>query len=164
MAEIQTNAPSEEKKAPEAKGETALAEKKQEAKKMAADVSPSIDATPLSDRQRPKEAPGPGEEDISESRLLRESNQNVLNEAKKNMTSKEAYGDIDEITVDNSQFILVKNSPDGVPYIRVLVYGADRALINQNIPIKKKIEGDKLAYLDPPVPPAEQPYMDGKLA
>jgi hypothetical protein len=152
------------KESPKDDRESVLAEKKREVVAAAQDTA-GIDATPLgSGRKMPNEAPKPGEVDISGNRLLRGTNQNVLNIAKRNMTSRAEYGDLDEITVDNTQFILSKNE-QGIPVIRVNVYGeSSRALINQSIAIEEKDQRGALAYLNPPVAKGEETFIDQALS
>ena len=158
-AEQPSNAPAEEKKAPPDQAEAALEQKKREVADVAQDTA-GIDATPLSDRKQPHEAPRPGEEDISGSQLLRGTNENVLNIAKRNMRSEKEYGDLNEITVDNTQFILTKDA-DGALCIRVNVYGRSSGeLINQTVAVEKKDQAGALAYLNPPVPKEEEQFMD----
>jgi hypothetical protein len=157
------NAPSEkQEQRPEA---SALEQSKREAARMAQDVPPSIDATPLSsERKRPKVETPEGAVDISDSTLLRETCAQVLERAKRNMRSEREYGDTREITVDNTQFILAKNA-DGIPYVSVNVYGLSSGdVITQSVPLQEKDEQGALAYLNPPVAKGEEPFLDQAIA
>ncbi len=157
------NALEEKPEASKTAGDTALDDKKREVAVIAQDTT-GMDATPLSTRKQPHEAPKAGEEDISGSELLKGTNANVLDIAKKNMTSKAEYGDLNEITVDNTQFILAKNA-DGVPYIRVNVYGeSSGALITQSIPLQGRDADGALAYLEPPVAEGEESFVESAVS
>jgi|GEM_PF-4806376 len=121
-----------------------------------------IDNSPLPDelssRKRVEVKLGAGERDISKEPALQDFNQSILDLAKKNMTFKPEYGDIKEITVANTVFVLGKrfidpnNAEKGrIAYVSVYVKGlSSGAVIQQDVPLQMPKEDD-IIYNTPPL-------------
>ncbi|MFC1751238.1 hypothetical protein ACFL2V_20850 [Pseudomonadota bacterium] len=102
-----------------------------------------------SERKRPKIEIKGNDVDISDMDLggLQEE---ILVQAKKNMKSKGEYGDINEITVENTAFIKSTDS-NGLAIVQVYVRGlSSEALIGQTIPLEIMSDG-RLALHRPPI-------------
>lgn len=148
------NASPESQKAPKFESKYAERGAKERFNK-AAEITPAdkIDDTPLpaelSTRERPPVELKAGEIDLSDKAGFRDFNNNILELAKKNMTSREEYGDKSEITVDNTGFLLTKK--DNIAYVVVSVYGkSSKARIEQHVPLQIDNNGE-IAYNMPPL-------------
>lgn len=125
------------------------------------DPGSKIDDMPLPDelgtRKRPKIEVKAGQVDLNEGRF-RAVNQHILELAKTNMKDSKEYGDTSEITVDNTNFVLCKNS-QGRAYVQVCVIGkSSGVVIEQHVPVE--VEDEKSGEIVYNMPPLTDPDVD----